>query len=117
MHKAWQEPLCTEPESNPEEALFISVAFEEGLKRRASNGNCELEVKSELISVCATPNTGQFVFNAEPITSHCKIFPSVRQWEENVGNADLRDILTKIVGNSRIEEAIPLNKLLTQLGD
>ena len=67
MHKkADQETLCTESESNTEEALQqIAVAFEEGLKRQASYGNqkpeSKPETKTESISVC-TITTGKICF-------------------------------------------------------
>ena len=57
-----QERLCTEPKGTPEEMLQFAVAFEEGLKRQASNQDCKLEVKSEPISVSTITKTGKVCF-------------------------------------------------------
>ena len=60
--KALQERLSTEPKGTPVEMLQFAVAFEEGLKRQASNEDCKLEVKSEPISVSAITQTGKVCF-------------------------------------------------------
>ena len=61
-NKAMQERLCTAPKGTPDEMLQFAVAFEEGLKRQASNENCKLEVKSKPISVSAITKTGTVCF-------------------------------------------------------
>ena len=67
MHnKAVQERLCTEPKSNPNEALQFAVAFEEGVKRQAFDGNqnweSKLEVKTKPNSMC-TNTSGKVCFS------------------------------------------------------
>ena len=65
-NKAVLERLCTEPKGTPEEALQLAVASEEGLKRQASYRDCELEIKSEPICVCAETKLEKCVLDAEP---------------------------------------------------
>ena len=106
MHKkAVQERLCTEPNTNPDEALQFALASEERVKRQASYGSQnrdpKLEVKTEPISVC-TITSDKVGFRCGASNFH-NIFHNAEQQKRIEENAVLLVISCAFAGNSSHE--------------